>query len=227
MRAIVVLLLALGSFAFGQTPQSIEDAASPPPGLKAASPPANEEPSSSAATGAALKPSGKADELHSGNLLFMRRVWSQGPSLQYACFEVRHDGAYRLERDTASSGDSPTKALVHSGRLSLEDMQRLRQTVDDPALKALRLPPIAPQQKKLASGIVSLDVLTVNLHRDEGVQRLFFDDTDREERVSSKFPVSYGTPAMKPLLDWYQRISERQSDLDSAPTPTCAQRIKE
>ena len=163
----------------------------------------------------------------SQRLLFMRRVWTLGATMQYACFEIMQDGSYRFERDSNAANARAT-AKLHAGKLTDRDFEAFQKVLDAPALKSLALPPIPPQKRPLTSGIVSLDVLTVNIHRSDGVQRLFFDDTTRQQRdASASFPDSYNTPAMQPLLEWYDRFGKRQDDVVAATTAKCAQRLRE
>jgi hypothetical protein len=120
------------------------------------------------------------------------------------------------------------RAAVHSGRLTDSELNQIQQHLDGSALRSLALPPMSPQQKTRAGGAASLDVLTVNIHRADGVQRLFFDDANQAAAGSGRtFPSSYGNPAMKPILDLYGRISEGQNDLQTGATPKCSLRVRE
>ncbi len=229
MRAIATVVLALSTIAAAQSQPASPPGSSPPATASAAPKSGESAPVTVTQTNpASPPPAAPVTVPQTLNLLFMRRVWTLGPAMQYACFEVTRDGAYRLEVDTSSPSRSRITAKVHAGKLSQSDLQEFEKLLDDPALKSLTLPAISPQQNKLTSGFAGLDVLTINIHRDDGVQRLFFDDASRgPQSGTDPFPASYNTPAMKPLLDWYYRIDQQQNDVVSGAAPGCAKRIRE
>ena len=153
-------------------------------------------------------------------VLLIQRMWADSPTKDYTdCVQVKSDGLYRFEHTPIDLGQ-PGHRQIHLGKLSEEEMSQLIALLDDPAVKSL-----TTASKGSVSGG---DLWWFQITRADQSQLLrFASSSGTYYEVPARGGLSNlnQTPAMKPLLNWYKRITKRKGDIDKGAAPTCSLKV--
>jgi len=153
-------------------------------------------------------------------LLLHHSWWESGAQSHSDCIEVESDGSYHFEHTPIFIGQ-PERHKIHAGKFRDDEMNQLKELLDDPALQSLTTP------NPGNTGMTGTDVWWISISRGDQTQRLWFASTSVPNVVpASRLPSINQTSATKPLLSWYKQLSKRKDDIDKTATPTCSLKIQ-
>lgn len=154
------------------------------------------------------------------SLLLLQSFEMKTESAHDTCAWIGENGMYRFE-DRAQKAGKPVKTKITAGQISADELQHLRQILDDPALVMIK------HHEPPGHGDVLMmeDKLDISISRAAGVQRFILSSRFNRPDFPSFYRGDADVTAARPLLQFLSEHVENSTAgiLDSSKRNNCTE----